>query len=289
MIPAIIIIIGIVVLLWGSRNIIPILDFTAHCITGVLFHLVPKFKRREMKIMDANLRLFFPNNTKIQNDAIKFSSVKLTILNALFVLHQPILYNCQDYYLPFTFPEEFLRDVRRNKCILVTPHYGIYYDLFGFHKMGNLSGMFVYKLNNRFIERYIFKTQIFARKVHPVKHNELQAALLQPNPYDLLVIPCDQKAPTGLPVKYLNQSVKFHSSPATIHKMTKRSVWAYFVHYSFAEKKLGLKMVPIQRLTDGRSPLEITQAIADVFSQEILAHPEQYLWAYNRFDLDHKA
>ena len=100
----------------------------------------------------------------------------------------------------------------------------------------------------------------------------------------MLLILCDQKAHSRYhEVTFLHQPVKFICSPVDIHKRTGRPIYAFMRRYNQEKYLIEYSFIPIHVEHDDTSPVVITQKIADLFTAEILAQPDQYLWGYNRF------
>ncbi len=267
--------------------LIEILDALAGGATWILFRL-PKFQRRENAIMDANLKRVLPDLSAADKAHVKFASVKLTVLNALIALHQRYLID-SDLTVKNNVNLICPSAVRDQKIIKVLAHYGVYYD-FSLVNIWKLSMAPVYKIKNKLVEAIVFHARTYKDRILGINQARFKAYLSgkghpeEINGYHIIDIVCDQNSRHGPRVTFLNREETFHSSPADVHKMTGRPIWAYLARYDFPTRKMHLKWVPIQLTLDDTPVKDIIQKIADVFTQEIMAHPEQYLWAYPRGD-----
>lgn len=82
----------------------------------------------------------------------------------------------------------------------------------------------------------------------------------------------------GESINFLNQTYKIYDSPAKLHERLNIPIYVYFCKYDFENKEFIQKIVSIKKNIDDESIHNITPKIADVFSQEIINNPEQYLW-----------
>ena len=251
--------------------LIYILDAIAHCCALI------KIRK---DVLTYNLHLVLP---EAKNHAeIGFKSLKLAYLNGFIAFHQPFLV-FRDSLLKryiFDIPEELKSDLRMNKAVFVLAHYGIFYDFISAHQLMNSPIASVYKMQSKWLEKWIFQGAVLKGKIFGVKHDRLNQHLN--HPYGIMSLPCDQKG-GRLPGTFLNQPTLIHSSPADIHKITKRALWAYLCKYDFQKKQIIVSFVPVERHITARSKTDIAQTIATLFSTAILADPEQYFWVHDRF------
>ena len=176
--------------------------------------------------------------------------------------------------------------------IVVLPHYGIYYDAATPHLLFKAAMAPIYRITNSIVEYIVFKADQFKGKIIGISQAEFKNYLRgleksEHSPidtYDMILILCDQKTRSRYhEVTFLNQPVKFVSSPVDIHKRTGRQIYAFLRRYNQEKYLVEYYFKPIHVEHDNTSPAVITQKIADLFTAEILAQPDQYLWAYNRF------
>jgi lauroyl/myristoyl acyltransferase len=230
---------------------------------------------------------------KDEQTTIKFRCKKLFYLNAFIALHQRFLINTDllaKYYPDFQSPAEFKEDVRLKKVVIVMPHFGIFYDFASINYLTGYSLALVYKVVHTWIKDIIFSSDAYKNKIIPLylrNYKQYLRNLKNGNPTidgcDAIVVLCDQKG-GRVPVQYLGQPVLWHSSPVDIHKQTKRAIWAYFCHYDFQKQQFRPTFIPIVRQYNPETSIaDISQKMADVFTEAIRAQPEQYFWLHNRF------
>ena len=281
---------GLAVVLFYIYFLLYILDGIAHVFTYFLFKC--RWIDRDERIIGFNLNLVLPALSPAERQRIAFQTIKLHFLNVLIALNLRLIYAfpvaLRRHYIQAEWPEDIRTPEDLRYKIVVLPHYGIYYDPVLPHVLFGVSMAPVYRLKNRLVEYLVFKARAFGRKVIGISQAEFKAYLADPSvgpikTYDMLLILCDQKSRRAHPVTFLNQSVEFMSSPVELHKQTGRPIWAFLRRYNQKEFKIEYRFIPIQPILDATDPVAITQKIADVFTAAILADPEQYLWAYNRF------
>ena len=121
--------------------------------------------------------------------------------------------------------------------------------------------------------------------VFPYLHTEM--TLFKRNSVaDNMALGCDQKGRNSFdkPITFLNQEVdNFHSSPSILSKELGLPIYFVFCKYDFDNVCFSHKIEKLDILPED-STHTITQKIASRFTEEILNHPEQYLWAHNRFN-----
>jgi len=282
--------------------LIHILDFIAH-IGAIVFLKVAPFR---VQIIDANLKLVFPENTPERNAEIKFLSTKLSILTLFVGLHQRFLIDNRawmDNYTPYDRDDLFAEiraDYAYKKAIFITPHYGFFYDMTSLYNLWRMNAVVFYDIPSKMVERFIFGCRRFVgiltgrnKDLFKKYMKDLYTGKESPetafiNAQPALVMVCDQKSVKQNATRFLGQVVPFHTTPVDVHKRTKRAIWVWFFTYDFRNKRIIHEAYPIQRECDGTDPQVIVQRIADAFSEKIQANPEQYFWLHNRFNLIQK-
>ena len=174
-------------------------------------------------------------------------------------------------------------DKSKNGIILALGHYGLYYDFAGFNFISKSTLACIYKMNNEWLEKFIYKSSKYGSNILPIRHDQLGKLMNTKN--EIIMIPCDQKANTKKKkINFLNQETNFHYSIVDIHKITKRSLWLYLPYYDFDKKKINIKLIPIAREYNIKnSKSDILQKLATELTKEILQNPDQYFWIHDRF------
>ena len=282
------------------KYLISILDATAH----VLAHVALRLFTYRMKVVDHNLKLVFPEHTAARNAEIKFLSTKLALLNMFVGVHQRFLINEPEWLrahvndVPAPVFAALHQDYAEKNCILILPHFGMFYNMTSWYNVFRINTCITYKLDNKLVESLIFHGRQFQGKIIGVNHRVfksymkgLYSGAKAPNLLDnqTFTILCDQNSNKSNQIRFLNQTGNFHTTPAVVHKKTNRAIWAGFIRYDFKLKRLHHEMIPVQRITDDTDEAVITQRIADLFTERILAHPEQYFWLHNRFNFNPEA
>ena len=270
---------GFFILYWFY--LLHVFDFIASGLALLSIH----FSKKRNRIMDYNLKLCLPGKTKKEYDKIKYLSIKLGIINGLLAFHQRFLLN-GDAILPYVKKFYYEFDENHAKRICLFSHYGIYYHPVTFKNLyGSVS--FLYKNNIEWVNRYFFNKQLFNKnEIYPYLHNKFKYCIKN----DKIVnyeLTCDQKGRNTFDktITFLNQKVdNFHSSPAVLSKELDLPIYFVFCKYDFDNVCFSHKIEKLEILPED-STYDITQKIATRFTEEILSHPEQYLWAHNRFNI----
>lgn len=253
-------------------------------ISIMLTPLILFFTEKHKRLTYQNLDLVFNNKLSLyQKKHLLNKSMNLLILNILIALSQRFLIN--NNYLLKKYKKSFLPiklkdDIKNKKILILQSHFGIFTDYSTYYNMiNNLA--FIYKMKNKLIENYFYKTNNFSNKLLPIKNNKITEYLN--NKVNSIFINIDHKNKNSNKYNFLNQFTSFHESAANIHKITKRSIWIMIPKFNFEEISIDLEFIPVQRDYDNTPKKIITQNIADIFSKEILNSPEQYLWNFKRF------
>jgi len=285
------IVFGLGIVFFYLYHLLYILDRIATCLTSILLRL--NRLNREIRIIEQNLTLVLPQLTLAEREKITFQGLKLQFLNMFIALHHRIIYNfpfaMTRHYVKVNWPDS-TPDLKNT--IIVLPHYGIYYDAVTPHLLFKATMAPIYRITNSIVEYIVFKADQFKGKIIGISQVEfknylrgLEHDFYSPiDTYDMILILCDQKAHSRYhEVTFLNQPVKFIPSPVDIHKRTGRPIYAFMRRYNQEKFKIEYSLIPLHVKLDDMAPAVITQKIADLFTAEILAQPDQYLWGYNRF------
>ena len=273
---------GFFILYWFY--LLHVFDFIASGLALLSIH----FSKERNRIMDYNLRLCLPGKTKKEYDKVKYLSMKMLYMNVLFVFTQRVLL-LNDRIITYLPNKDFDNQMFLNKDgkrICVFCHYGIFSHTVTFKNLyGPIS--FMYKNHSKTIHKLIYNIDDFAPKgVFPYLHTEMSLFKRNMEAKNLSLV-CDQKGRNTFdkPTIFLNQKVdNFHSSPAVLSKELDLPIYFVFCKYDFDNVCFSHKIEKLEILPEECSH-EITQKIATRFAEEILSHPEQYLWAHNRFNI----
>jgi len=255
------------------------------CIAGFLSTISILIGGFRMKVVDYNLQKIFPDMTLKEKENIKYKSLKISFINLLLPFHQRLLLDKNKNYIKnrFIIEEGVFSDTRR---IIACAHYGIIYHptIFSYY-FGKTS--FLYKNKLKILDNILFPKKIFnTYGIYPFKHNEM-SGFYREQTSDNLIIICDQKG-NSEPLKYLlHEDMKIFNSPATLHYKLNIPIYVYFSRYNFNQKKIYQKIIKI-KIVSSDNVQSITQKIANLFTNEIIKYPEQYLWAHNLFNMGKK-
>ena len=275
----IIILVLFLILKWiYFNNLLVFLDLIAS-VSNLLNYYFVKYR---YQVTEYNLNRVFPNISKNKFNEIYYYSTKLFILNSLIAIHQRFIIDTNyltKYYNKVDISDELKEDIKNNKVIFATAHYGIYYDFSSYYYFISTLAP-VYKMKNNLIENIVYNSNKFKNKILPIRHDKLGSLIN--NDYKSIYIVTDQKANSKKDkIKFLNQETNFHYSVADIHKATKRSIWYFSSYYDFTNQKMNIELIPIKNLHKKK---EITQQIADLITERVLKNPEQYFWHHDRFN-----
>ncbi len=196
-----------------------------------------------------------------------------------------ILYYFENYKkIKCLIPKNLLDDINNNGVILVTPHLGIYSTAkyFGYFTEKNI---YCLHKNQKLLNSLSFPNNFYKKcKFIPVGDSFNDLLNLKGGS---IILACDQKA-HNFKEKYqfLNKSVYFHNGPASLKLKTERKIWYIDIIYNFDNRCQDFFFKDISsQLKKNPTKQEITQKIADVFSERIISFPEQYFWMHDRFNL----
>ena len=115
------------------------------------------------------------------------------------------------------------------------------------------------------------------------KKDVFKKLLLSKDPAVLLA--CDQIGrDNSQKIKFLNQICDYHYGPAVLAQRTSRKIWFMELLYNFETMRQTWKLTSVSELLEENcSVTEVTQKIADIFTESIFKNPENYLWMYKRF------
>ena len=178
-------------------------------------------------------------------------------------------------------------DNKKYGIFLLTSHYGIFYN--GPLYLGELLNTktyilyhYVKYLNTILYPKNYYKNNHFIQYIK-TKDRELVTRILKSKEQHVIALACDQRANLSKEkVKFLNQQVTFHTSPASVKLYTNKKLWIYHFHY---DEKTRTNIFKIERLkiNNSNSLHSITQEVADHLNNCIIKNPEQYFWVHDRF------
>jgi len=263
------------------NNLILFIDYQAQILTYIFVFLKLRYK-----VVEYNLNKVLPDLEKKEISKIYFNSSKLSIMNSLIAMHQRFMIDrdyLSRYYDPFEIPDELKHDLKNNKVIFALGHCGIYTDYnTNYQLISPLS--WIYKINNKFFEKFFYIFDGLENKILSIKHDKLSNYIY--NEYPSMYVNCDQKANTKKDnIIFLKQNTNFHYSVADIHNVTKRSIWFYFNKYNLKKKRFSIEIIPIIRYHSYKNrKKDIMQKIADLITERAIKYPEQYFWHHDRFN-----
>uniref|UniRef100_A0A6C0EK83 Lipid A biosynthesis acyltransferase n=1 Tax=viral metagenome TaxID=1070528 RepID=A0A6C0EK83_9ZZZZ len=243
------------------------INYTLEIIYNVAYLLafIPYYLNIRHKIIVTNLKIVFPDISDKRIDHIRFHSWKYFIINLLTCINQYLFRNS---FLKKYYSINHI-DVP-HKSFFTAAHLGLYYDLTGFQQLTGKSVYTIYKGNFKLDFNGILKM---------VQHNNIN--LKELGKYFTVITPIDQKSNDKTIVKFLDQSVRFHSYLINISVRENRDIYLSFVII----KKYALELVYIKINTKDKTLEEIVQDVAYKYTDLIKQHPEQYLWSHNRFNI----
>tara|TARA_B100000035_G_C21034718_1_gene570261 strand:- start:1753 stop:2655 length:903 start_codon:yes stop_codon:yes gene_type:complete len=269
------------------------IDYLSSLLVFIITKINMKIVRKRYKIAERNLQKVFPGKDTIELQRILNKSLKIHLMNIIVGILGQILYkytkykNTIKYEIPSDFdPNDFEND-KKYGILLLTSHYGIFLN--GALYLGELLNTktyilyhYVKYLDTTLYPKNYYKNNHFIRYVE-TKDREIVTRILKSKKQDIIVLGCDQRANrSNENVKFLNQQVTFHTSPASVKLYTNKKLWSYHFHY---DEKTRTSIFKIERLKidNSNSLHSITQEVADHLSNYIIKNPEQYLWIHDRF------
>ena len=276
-------IIPILYYLYDIYTIIKIIDVIASMISFMICLSNIKTKRLAVR----NIKTVFPNITEKELEKTLYLSFKTTCINFMNGLLGRCLFKTQHIKtIHFEIPDDFLKDLENTGVVLVIHHGG---TMFGPSKY---MGTFFKKkcigvIKKQFLIDKLLYSESFNYMKYIDKTNCFKKLLISDCP--VIVLACDQK--TRLrnksdEIQFLGQKTAFHFGPSLLSQKTKRKIWFIEPLYDFKTLKQTWKLYNIsERVNLNATPKELTQVIADTFSESIIANKYQYFWSHNRFRL----
>ena len=244
-------------------------------LSTLLGYIYLKVHSKRSRIIESNLNRIFPNITKKKVQEIKTKSTKLFFLNILMCLHQRFL--IKNDFLVHNFENPKINKEKLQNSIFVMAHYGIFWHPIIVKKLfGPVS--FIFKDFSSFLKNIIIpKKKFIDFDCIPYSHNEVSNILSQKKKTNIYIV-SDHITKNGTLVKFLNHEVKLYNSPITLHKLTKLPIYIYFCRYNFEKTKMIQEIIPLEN-KQRENVATLVQKIADIFTEEIIKNPEQYLWS----------
>jgi lauroyl/myristoyl acyltransferase len=269
------------------------IDYLSSLLVFIITKINIKIVRKKYKIAESNLQKVFPEKDTSELQRILNKSLKIQLMNIIVGILGQILYKYTKYKntIKYEIPNDFdLNEFENDKkygILLLTSHYGIFLN--GALYLGELLNTKTYILYHyvKYLDTILYpknyyKNNHFIRYIE-TKDRELVTRILKSKKQDIIVLGCDQRANRSKEkVKFLNQLVTFHTSPASIKLHTNKKLWSYHFHY---DEKTRTNIFKIKRLeiNNSNSLHSITQEVADHLNDYIIKSPEQYLWIHDRF------
>ena len=257
---------SILLLLFFVLNCLSYYFYNLHyiyCLAYIVAYIPYTFNIRG-KIIENNLIIAFPSIEKKKINYVKFHSWKFFIINLVICINQYIFGNS---FLDKYYDKKIIIP---KKSLMALGHHGIYYDFTSFYTItkkslcGIYKGHFEWKINNKYINY--------------IHHKKLNINII--NRYSVLASPIDQKS-SGIKLDFLNKNVTFNNFLVQYAISDSREIYFYNVVFNNFKLKVNLIQINIK----DKPMEEITRELAKNIENTIRKHPEQYLWAHNRFKL----
>jgi lauroyl/myristoyl acyltransferase len=233
-----------------------------------------------------NIKLVFPTITEKELQKTLYFSFKTTCINFINGLFGRCLFKTRHIEtINFEIPRQFFNNLENNGIVLVTHHGGMVID-------SKYMGTFLKKkcivvIKKQFLIDKLLYSESFNYMKYIDKTNCFKKLLVCDS--TVIVIACDQKAQLrnkSDEIIFLGQKTAFHFGPAILSQKTKRKIWFIELVYDFKTLKQTWKLYNIsEKVGENATAKNITQAIADVFSESIITNKYQYFWSHNRFRL----
>ena len=257
------------------------LDFFASIIAFIFCNFFKSHKRYQ--IAKYNLIKVFPNENQqfIKNNI--YLSTKICILNLLVGLFGILIYHSTyaEEYIQINIPEKLKNQEKSRGILLLSCHYGLFYIfIIFFGKISNINNYHIHhkqKNINNFLYNKSYKNTYYIKTNNTI-YNVLNIKK------KIVNILCDHKYKKNKnEINFLNNKYKFQISPYYIYKKTNRKIWLGYVDYNTINKKVIVSFEELKNIDD-LNQNQITQKIADHFSEKIINNPDQYFWMYNLFN-----
>ena len=256
------------------------LDFGASIIAFVFCNFFKSHKRYQLA--KYNLIKVFPNENKqfVKNNT--YLSTKISLLNYFILFFGYIIYHYtfMQKYIQINIPEKLKNQEKTHGILLLSCHYGLFFILTIF--LGKLTNCNCYMIQHK---QKNFHNLLYSKsyyKINYIGHKNILDKLLNYNK-NIIGWICDQKGYRTI-YKFLNKECYFPNGPSYIFKKSKRKIWITFVNYNIITKKVIISFEELINI-DHLNQNQITQKIADHFSEKILNDPYQYLWVHDIFGI----
>ena len=262
-------------------TIIKLIDVFASVISYMI--CLSNIKTKQLAVR--NIKLVFPTITEKELQKTLYFSFKTTCINLINGLFGRCLFKTRHIEtINFEIPPQFLKNIDDTGVILLGHHGGTMFDASKY--MGTfLKKKCLIPTKKQFLIDKLLYSESFNYMRYINKTNCFKKLLVCDSP--VITIACDQKAQLrnkSDEIIFLGQKTAFHFGPAILSQKTKRKIWFIEPVYNFKTLKQTWKLYNIsEKVGENATAKNITQAIADVFSESIIANKYQYLWSYNRF------
>ena len=257
------------------------LDFFASIIAFIFCNFFKSHNKYQ--IAKYNLIKVFPNKTQqfIKNNI--YLSTKISFLNYLLGLFGILIYHFTyaEKYIQINIPEKLKNQEKSHGILLLSCHYGLCWTyIIFFGKILNINNYNIHhkqKNFNFFLYNISYKNTFYIETNNTI-YNVLNIKK------NIVTMLCDHKyKKNNNEIIFLNNKYKFQISPYYIYKKTNRKIWLSYVDYDIINKKIIVSFDELKNI-DHLNQNQITQKIADHFSEKILNNPDQYFWLYNLFN-----
>ena len=266
----------------GYHIIVYLIDKTAHFL-AYIFVNVDSSRRRIAKY---NIKLVFPEYSESKVNNILFKSTKITVINLISGILGRLLYLTDHYHsIDVNIPDQMLKDIDKNGIILVGSHFGLFLDIRYLGFFTNKKITVIHK-SLKILTPFICPNNCFNNiKYYQMKKGFSIFEQISNIKKEVVMLACDQKSHNGKQkINFLNQLVSFHYGPAVLSLKNNKSVWSCKNLYDLENKKSYWTFTDITNKCQNNTDFDLTQKIADILTQDILEHPEQYFWLHDRFN-----
>ena len=264
-------------------TIIKLIDVFASVISYMI--CLSNIERKQLAAY--NIKLVFPTITEKELQKTLYFSFKTTCINFINGLFARCLFKTRHIEtIDFEIPPQFLKNIDNTGVILLGHHGGTMFDPVKY--MGTFfKKKCVGVIKKQFLIDKLLYSESFNYMKYIDKTNCFKKLLVCDSP--VITIACDQKAQLrnkSDEIIFLGQKTAFHFGPAILSQKTKRKIWFIEPVYDFKTLKQTWKLYNIsKKVGENATAKKITQAIADVFSESIIANKYQYFWSHDRFRL----
>ncbi|KAH9118132.1 hypothetical protein AeMF1_008557 [Aphanomyces euteiches] len=261
---------------------------------GRMFGRVGYIVGARKNIVQRNIATAFPYLSADKREQLVRETYENTCISLFWYLHIRAFdrWRCMTQYVDIEFPTEYLEDIQTGPLIMTSAHFGCWELLPCIHAPPYLNVRRVYEiyrpLHNAKLNQFVLAYRQHDAHIHLLPDKQCLPALtnaLAQSTNDIVALVCDQRPSRhAVQVQFLDTPTNMAPGAGVLHARTQRPVWFTTLIMQAGPKPFRLVTLPIAR-GSALSVDEVLQRYASILTDQVSAHPSQYLWLHNLWSL----